>query len=77
MGLEYLEYKIKAKESSLIDVYGPDHPVITDPESIFVKGYEAARAVYVDGQNLKINLVRFRKTLVEAMKLLGHSTPEN
>ncbi|XP_062017809.1 alpha-1,3-arabinosyltransferase XAT3-like [Rosa rugosa] len=77
MGLEYLEYKIKAEESSLFDVYGPDHPVITDPESIFAKGYEAARAVYVDGQNLKINLVRFRKTLVEAMKLLGHSTSEN
>ncbi|XP_004305644.1 PREDICTED: uncharacterized protein LOC101296887 [Fragaria vesca subsp. vesca] len=77
MGLEYLEYKIKAEESSLIDIYGPDHPVITDPQSVFVKGYEAARAVYVDGQNLKINLVRFRKTLVEAMKLLGHSTPEN
>ncbi|KAK9938630.1 hypothetical protein M0R45_015356 [Rubus argutus] len=69
--------QIKAEESSLIDVYGPDHPVITDPMSIFLKGYETARAVYVDGQNLKINMVRFRKTLVEAMKLLGDSTPEN
>ncbi|XP_004295843.1 PREDICTED: uncharacterized protein LOC101307291 [Fragaria vesca subsp. vesca] len=78
LGLEYLEYKIRAEESSLVDVYGPDHPVITDPMSIFAKGYEAARAVYVDGQNMKINLVRFRKTLVEAMKLLGqYSTPEN
>ncbi|KAM1149375.1 hypothetical protein FF1_030473 [Malus domestica] len=77
MGLNYLEYKIKPEESSLIDDYGPDHPVITDPMSISLKGYRASRAVYVDGQNLKVNLVRFRETLVEAMKLVGGSTPSN
>ncbi|VVA25581.1 PREDICTED: O-linked-mannose beta-1 [Prunus dulcis] len=38
-------------------------------------GYQAARAVYVDGQNLKVNLVRFREMLIEAMKPLGGSTP--
>lgn len=42
---------------------------------IFLKGYQAARAVYVDGQNLKVNLVRFREMLIEAMKPLGGSTP--
>lgn len=77
MGLNYLEYKIKPEESSLIDDYGPDHPVITDPMSISLKGYRAFRAVYVDGQNLKVNMVRFRETLVEALKLVGGSTPSN
>ncbi|XP_060670096.1 alpha-1,3-arabinosyltransferase XAT3-like [Ziziphus jujuba] len=72
MGLKYLEYKIKPEESSLLSTYGLDDPVIKDPYSIFLKGYYAARAVYVDGQNLKINVTRFRETLFEAMKLLVH-----
>ncbi|XP_062169646.1 alpha-1,3-arabinosyltransferase XAT3-like isoform X2 [Alnus glutinosa] len=72
MGLHYVEYKIEAEESSLFDMYGPQHPVIADPMSIFLQGYNATRAVYVDGQNMKINLVRFRETLMKAMKFLGH-----
>ena len=72
MGMHYLEYKIEPTESSLFKEYGPDHPVISDPMSIFLKGYNAARATYVDGQNLMINLVRFRETLEKAMKFLGH-----
>ncbi|KAJ8766540.1 hypothetical protein K2173_023787 [Erythroxylum novogranatense] len=71
MGINYLEYKIEAEESSLLDQYGPDHPVIADPKSIFLQGYDAARSVYVDGQNMKINVVRFKETLVQAMKLVG------
>uniref|UniRef100_A0A2N9IL12 Glycosyltransferase 61 catalytic domain-containing protein n=1 Tax=Fagus sylvatica TaxID=28930 RepID=A0A2N9IL12_FAGSY len=35
-------------------------------------GYDAARATYVDGQNMKINLVKFREILLKAMKFLGH-----
>ncbi|GMY31168.1 alpha-1,3-arabinosyltransferase XAT3-like isoform X2 [Fagus crenata] len=72
MGLHYVEYKIEPEESSLFKEYGPDHPVIVDPYSIFLKGYDAARATYVDGQNMKINLVKFREILLKAMKFLGH-----
>ncbi|XP_030442859.2 alpha-1,3-arabinosyltransferase XAT3-like [Syzygium oleosum] len=72
MNLHYLEYKIEPKESSLSEVYGPDDPVIVDPASIFAKGYLAAQAVYVDGQNVKINLDRFKDTLEEAMRLVRH-----
>ncbi|KAK3030035.1 hypothetical protein RJ639_038134 [Escallonia herrerae] len=71
MGVQYLKYKIEPEESSLVDLYGRDHPAIVDPASVFSKGYQVGRAVYVDGQNIKIDLVRFRKTLVEALKLLG------
>uniref|UniRef100_A0A2N9IG88 Glycosyltransferase 61 catalytic domain-containing protein n=1 Tax=Fagus sylvatica TaxID=28930 RepID=A0A2N9IG88_FAGSY len=35
-------------------------------------GYDAARATYVDGQNMKINLVKFREILLKAMTFLGH-----
>ncbi|KAF7139907.1 hypothetical protein RHSIM_Rhsim06G0220900 [Rhododendron simsii] len=40
MGLNYIDYKIEPEESSLISLYGKDHPVIDDPESITSKGYE-------------------------------------
>jgi protein O-GlcNAc transferase len=72
MGLHYVEYKIEPEESSLFKEYGPDHPVIVDPKSIFLKGYDAARATYVDGKNMKINLVKFREILLKAMTFLGH-----
>ncbi|KAK1382829.1 protein O-linked-mannose beta-1,4-N-acetylglucosaminyltransferase 2-like [Heracleum sosnowskyi] len=70
MGLHYLEYKIQPEESSLIDMYRRDDPVIVDPQSIFAKSYEAGRAMYITGQNLKIDIPRFRKTLIEARQLL-------
>ena len=71
IGVQYLEYKIEAEESSLFDLYGRDHPIIADPQSIHLKGYDVARAVYLDGQDMKINLVRLREILVQARKLLG------
>ncbi|KAM7250758.1 hypothetical protein ACFE04_022641 [Oxalis oulophora] len=77
MGIKYLEYQIEPEESSLYEQYGKKHPVITDPTSIEKKGYYPFRAVYVDGQNVKLNLSRFRKTLVKALELLGESTPLN
>ncbi|CAK9157504.1 unnamed protein product [Ilex paraguariensis] len=77
MGVHYLEYKIEPEESSLLKLYGRDHPVIVDPDSIFAKGYQAGRAVYLDQQNMKINLVRFRETLVEALRLTGRLAPSS
>ncbi|XP_039055746.1 alpha-1,3-arabinosyltransferase XAT3-like [Hibiscus syriacus] len=77
MGVRYLEYKIEPEESSLFDLYGKDHPVVRDPESIMSKGYRAFRSVYVDGQDVKINLERFKKTLVETKQILETSIPFN
>lgn len=73
MGLHYLEYKINPEESSLFEKYGPDNPVITDPASIRDQGYSVERAVYIDGQNIKIDLLRFKETLVQALTLTGRS----
>ncbi|XP_058218203.1 alpha-1,3-arabinosyltransferase XAT3-like [Rhododendron vialii] len=75
MGLKYVKYQIEPVESSLLTLYGQDHPVITNPASLFLKGYMAARAVYIDAQNLTINVVRFRETLVKARGLLERSAP--
>ncbi|KAK1583858.1 hypothetical protein Q3G72_027670 [Acer saccharum] len=70
MGLHYLEYKIEPKESSLWETYGANDSVITDPGSVISKGYYAFKDVYLDEQNVKINVGRFRETLVRAMKLI-------
>ncbi|KAF7140090.1 hypothetical protein RHSIM_Rhsim06G0220500 [Rhododendron simsii] len=75
MGLKYVEYRVEPVESSLLTLYNQDHPVITNPASIFLEGYAVARAVYINGQNLTINVVRFREALVKALGLLGLSAP--
>ncbi|CAI9303563.1 unnamed protein product [Lactuca saligna] len=79
MGLRYLEYLIEPVESSLAEVYGLDHPVVADTASVAAKGgYAAARDIYLNKQDLRINLNRFRATLVEALGFIGrHSDVAN
>ncbi|KAF3453410.1 hypothetical protein FNV43_RR03850 [Rhamnella rubrinervis] len=76
MGLKYLDYKIEANESSLLSLYGPDHPYIKkhDPGSVYRMGYVMSRTIYQDQQSVRINLVRFRETLIQALNLIGRST---
>ncbi|KZV56389.1 Glycosyltransferase family 61 protein [Dorcoceras hygrometricum] len=71
MGVHYLRYKIEPEESSLVKLYGRNHPIITDPAYMYnTGGYRAARTVYLDLQNVRINLPRFRETLVEALSIV-------
>ncbi|KAI3496914.1 hypothetical protein L1887_39292 [Cichorium endivia] len=77
MGLQYLDYKIGPEESSLIDSYARDDPVISDPGSVFAKGYYIGKEMYLDRQNIKIDVNRFKGTLIEALRLLGQRTPSS
>ncbi|KAL9147317.1 hypothetical protein ABFS82_13G166100 [Erythranthe guttata] len=70
MGLRYLRYEIEPEESSLVEMYGRHHSVVTDPESVYAKGYREVRAVYLQQQNVRVNIVRFRKTIFEALLLV-------
>ncbi|KAL6570886.1 hypothetical protein OROGR_000436 [Orobanche gracilis] len=71
MGVHYLPYKIRADESSLSKLYGRNHSVVVDPVSFYRSaGYMAARIVYLYQQNVRINMVRFRETLVEALSIV-------
>lgn len=67
MNVRYLEYRIKEEESSLIQQY-PDE--IRDPISVKRKGWFAFRDLYLDRQNVMLNVIRFRPTLVKAVELL-------
>ncbi|CAL9246047.1 unnamed protein product [Arabidopsis halleri] len=75
MRLKYIGYKIKPKESSLYDEYGKDDPIIRDPKSFTQKGWDYTKKIYLERQNVKLDLKRFRKPLSRAydfsMKRIG------
>ncbi|KAL3632717.1 hypothetical protein CASFOL_025701 [Castilleja foliolosa] len=72
MGVRYLRYRVEPEESSLLKVfYGKrNHTFITDPRALPV---QAGKEVYLNGQNVRINVKRFRDTMVEAMSLVRDS----
>nr|AGS18878.1 GT61_4 [Plantago ovata] len=70
MNIQYLEYEISANESTLSHQYPIDHPVLRDPGSIHKKGWYAMSSVYLDNQNVTVDVGKLSATLVQAMKLL-------
>lgn len=72
MGVHYLRYKVEPEESSLLKIFGSrSHKAITDPRGAFP--VLVGREVYLNGQNVKIKVDRFRETMVEAMSLVQDS----
>ncbi|KAL6627539.1 hypothetical protein ACP70R_031265 [Stipagrostis hirtigluma subsp. patula] len=69
MGLRYLEYRITPEESTLIDQYPRDHPVFTDPDGVKSKGWDSLKEAYLDKQDVRLDMKRFRPTLKKA---IGH-----
>ncbi|CAO2180675.1 unnamed protein product [Urochloa humidicola] len=67
MGLRYLEYRITPEESTLIDQYPRDHVIFTDPEGVKSKGWESLKGAYLDKQDVRLNMKRFRPTLKKAI----------
>ncbi|KAL2923556.1 EGF domain-specific O-linked N-acetylglucosamine transferase [Bienertia sinuspersici] len=70
LGLKYIGYKLLPKESSLYDDYERDDPVLRDPDSVNKKGWEYTKRIYLDRQNVKLDLKRFKKRLVHAYDYL-------
>ncbi|KAF3438628.1 hypothetical protein FNV43_RR21391 [Rhamnella rubrinervis] len=70
MNLKYLEYEIANEESTLIKQYPLDHAVFTDPFSIGRQGWEAFKSIFLEKQNVNLNVNRFRPTLLKALELL-------
>ncbi|XP_023900427.2 xylan glycosyltransferase MUCI21 [Quercus suber] len=69
MGLVYMEYRIKAEESSLIEKYDKDDTMIKDPVAYRGKNWSAEiMSIYLKEQNVKLDLVRFRDYLKEMYK---------
>ncbi|KAH7516032.1 hypothetical protein FEM48_Zijuj10G0091500 [Ziziphus jujuba var. spinosa] len=67
--LEYMEYRIKAEESSLIEKYGKDEMVVKDPVAFRGNKWSAeVMHVYLKKQDIRVDLNRFSGYLKEAYK---------
>ena len=67
VGLEYMDYKVKTKESSLAEIYGANDLALKNPDA-YVNGNYSNMRVYMRTQNLKIDIVRFKRYLVKVYK---------
>lgn len=71
MGMGYLRYKIEEEESSLVKVFGRNSSAITDTGSVCRShGILNSRNVFYDQQNVRLDLVRFRETIVKAFSIV-------
>ncbi|KAJ4816665.1 hypothetical protein LUZ62_029231 [Rhynchospora pubera] len=71
MMLRYLHYCISEEESTLIDLYPRDHAVFRDPDFFHKQGWLAMGKIYLDQQNVKLNITRFKPVLTRALQLLN------
>ncbi|TKY69620.1 EGF domain-specific O-linked N-acetylglucosamine transferase [Spatholobus suberectus] len=70
VGLNYMEYRIRAEESSLIEKYGKEDMMVKNPVD-FLNGKPWSKSsmdVYLKEQNVRLDLDRFRKYLKKAYK---------
>lgn len=70
MGLRYLEYEVGMEETSLKDKYPRDHAVFRDPLSIHRQGFPVVWSIFIDHQNVTIDVDRFRPFLLETLRFL-------
>ncbi|KAJ3685202.1 hypothetical protein LUZ61_014366 [Rhynchospora tenuis] len=66
--LKYLEYQASLDESTLLNKYPRDHRYIQDPFSVHMEGWYVYSKVYMQEQDVILDLQRFRGTLVEALE---------
>lgn len=70
LNIKYLHYSITEEESSLIDQYPRDHPVLKEPRSIARQGWLFRRSVYLVKQDVKLNVATFRGFMLQALQYL-------
>ncbi|KAJ6870618.1 beta-1,2-xylosyltransferase XYXT1-like [Populus alba x Populus x berolinensis] len=68
LGLKYIGYQILPRESSLYDKYDKNDPVLRDPRSVSDKGWQYTKSIYLDNQNVRLNLGRFQRRLLRAYR---------
>jgi hypothetical protein len=70
MRIRRIDYRITPEESSLLEKYGWDDPIVNDPDSINRKGWKLRQKYYWNEQNVRLNVTRFEPVLVRALELL-------
>ncbi|CAM0947159.1 unnamed protein product [Alopecurus aequalis] len=70
MEVTYMDYNVELRESSLLEQYPRGHQVLTDPYAIHKQGWDALKAAYLDKQNVRLDLDKFRAKLREVLAAL-------
>ncbi|KAG6475140.1 hypothetical protein ZIOFF_064358 [Zingiber officinale] len=70
MKLNYVQYSIAIEESSLIEQYPRDHPVFKDTMSFHQRGHPVMRSTFMDNQNVKLDIKKFKNTLWKALEFI-------
>ncbi|KAF3332703.1 hypothetical protein FCM35_KLT02280 [Carex littledalei] len=68
MGLRYVEHEIKEDESTLIYKYPRDHAVFTNPQAIHDQGWDTMYRIFLNEQNIMLNVDRFKGVLIDVFK---------
>ncbi|KAI4339030.1 hypothetical protein MLD38_024017 [Melastoma candidum] len=71
MNISYLEYSILPRESSLIRDYPEDHLIFREPVAFHRHDWMKFKSIYLDNQDVEIDVNRFKATLVKALQLLN------
>ncbi|KAG2587337.1 alpha-1,3-arabinosyltransferase XAT2-like [Panicum virgatum] len=71
MGLRYIQYEVAVHESTLKDKYPRDHEVFTNPTALHKKGFTFMRRTFLNGQDIIVDVDRFRAVLLQALENLA------
>ncbi|KAK9707201.1 hypothetical protein RND81_07G179300 [Saponaria officinalis] len=63
LNLQYVEYMIKGNESSLAQKYGLNHLILRNPKAFVNGNWSQIDNVYLKGQNVRLDLNRFKNYL--------------
>nr|CAB3476535.1 unnamed protein product [Digitaria exilis] len=71
MGLKYVQYEVGVGESTLKDKFPAGHKIFTEPTSLHKKGFAFIRQVLMDGQDIVVDVGRFREVLLQVLNNLS------
>ncbi|XP_062202988.1 alpha-1,3-arabinosyltransferase XAT3-like [Phragmites australis] len=71
MGLRYIQYEVAVGESTLKDKYPRDHEIFTNPTALHKKGFMFIRQTLMDGQDITVDVSRFREVLLQVLNNLA------
>ncbi|KAH6831954.1 hypothetical protein C2S53_018199 [Perilla frutescens var. hirtella] len=73
MQLKYLEYKVTLLESSLVGKYPVTSDVYKHPVELCLQNFQTCKDMFLDNQDVNLDLPRFRKTLLRALDLFARA----
>ncbi|CAL4957787.1 unnamed protein product [Urochloa decumbens] len=71
MGLRYVQYEVGVDESTLKDKFPPGHQIFTNPTGLHKKGFAFIRHTLMDGQDITVDVGRFREVLLQVRNSLA------